>query len=1118
MEVVIFLAIAGSLAFILSRWQAGRSGAPVPIAPPDVSASDTPGTAHNPSARLLALSAELSTVGDASSHPRDLEANSTFRRAVTLLEAPDVPLSVVTDFAAGANWMAATVACAALSARADRADARELMTRHFRLLSVWPMFYALRYFCTIDERPPVGSLILHGPEYWADHPIVSSVFAEHFADRAGLGDPITFGDALADVPAAALKAAETLLRKVHHPAADGLIRELGAWQRSRLDRPFLESFGRFVENPQELPLLVEHDAIKEPLATAETFLLQEPFRSVLVVGEPRVGKSSFLTLLTARAAARGWAIFEADAASLMSGQTYFGQLEERMRRLATELAVDKRVIWLVPDFLQLATSGVHTAQSATLLDQMLPAITAGRVLVCGEITAAGLTTVLQQRPVLRSALELVRLRTLSDGECDQLARDVSARVAKGTRTTVAPEMTETAMHLARHYLGPAQMPGTALDLIKLTVHRVLAHERASVDREDVLATLSQLTGMPKLILDDRERVDLQSMRSFFASRVIGQDEATAVVVDRIAMLKAGLTDPTKPIAVLLFAGPTGTGKTELAKTLSEFLFGSVERLIRLDMSEFQAVESTRKILGEAGQSADSQALTDRVRRQPFSVVLLDEFEKAHPQAWDLFLQVFDDGRLTDAMGRTVDFRHCIIILTSNLGSTIQQQAGPGFASSTGSFSQEHVLRAVNQSFRPEFVNRLDAIIVFRPLTRELMRGILAKELAQVLERRGLRHREWAVEWETSALDFLLEKGFSPAMGARPLKRAIDRYLLAPLASTLVEHRFPQGDQFLFVRSDGGAIQVEFVDPDAPSELPEPSPTPGSAASLSRMMVHANGTAEERTALSAILERVETRLSDPTWIALETGLTTEMQKPDFWHLPYRIGILSRYALIDRVKAATGTARGLDTRLARSERPGGRYSRDLVSRLAIQLYLIQHGIEDVLLNSPVEIVLAVQPALGSASSDASARWSERLLDMYRQWAGRRHLQWDELAGTSTSPTLVTLSGFGAARILERESGLHVMDYEDDHEAAARTVARVTVAATPDDLPDAPAQKRQALLAALNNVPQPSTIIRRYRLDGSPLIRDVAQGWRTGREDLVLTGNFDVLADLLVDEQRT
>ena len=184
--------------------------------------------------------------------------------------------------------------------------------------------------------------------------------------------------------------------------------------------------------------------------------------------------------------------------------------------------------------------------------------------------------------------------------------------------------------------------------------------------------------------------------------------------------------------------------------------------------------------------------------------------------------MFDDGRLTDATGHTVDFRHCIIILTSNLGAKIQQGLGPGFGSTSGAFSQELVLRTVNQTFRPEFVNRLDAIIVFRPLSRDLMRGILAKELARVLERRGLRHREWAVEWESSALEFLLDKGFSPAMGARPLKRAIDRHVLAP-GGNARRASLPGGRSILIVRAATGGAISRVHGSDAPDERPQPEP-------------------------------------------------------------------------------------------------------------------------------------------------------------------------------------------------------------------------------------------------------------------------------------------------------
>jgi ATP-dependent Clp protease ATP-binding subunit ClpC len=957
----------------------------------------------------------------------------------------------------------------------------------------------------------MGALALRVREYWIEHPILASMFGEHFAERVALGDTPDFGDALASSSAAQLTTADTFLRRIDHPAAQSLLEAVAAWRRGALDRTYLQTIGRFVEDDPERRLVIEHDAILDDLGRAEACLSQQPWRSVLVVGEPRSGKTSFLTAVATRAAARGWAVFQAGALDVTAGQQYFGQLEERLQRLTAELAADKHVVWHVPDFLLFASSGRHQFQSASILDHVLPAMTAGKLVLLSETTPAGYTAVVQDRPAVRGALELVRLRPASDAESDRLARTFAARLAEVNELEIDAAVLDAAVHLAKHYLGASQMPGAAIDLLKRTAQRVLAHGRNRVERGDVLDVLSQVTGMPPLVLDSRERLDLSAVRRFFGGRVIGQTEAVEAVVDRIAMLKAGLIDPGKPIGVFLFAGPTGTGKTELAKTLAEFLFGSAERLIRLDMSEFQTAESTKKIVGDADQYSDLQSLAHRVRKQPFSVLLLDEFEKAHPNTWDLFLQVFDDGRLTDAVGHTADFRHCIIILTSNLGAKIPQGPGVGFGSTAGAFSHGQVLKTVHETFRPEFVNRLDAVIVFRPLSRELMRGILMKELALVLDRRGLRDREWAVEWESSALDFLLDKGFSPTMGARPLKRAIDRHVLAPLAATLVEHRFPEGDQFLFVRSDGRGIQVEFVDPDAPDEAPDApaSSTVDSRLTIARMALQPAGTADEAAALGAELTRAGSGLAGDRWTAIEMAITDDMQQPGFWDRPDRFRVLARYALVDRVKAAIETAKGLDARLQRSS-AGGRASRDLVARLASQLYLIEHGIDDAVTGEPVEVVLSVQPVRDASDDpDASQAWCERLTGMYRRWADRRMMHVDELSGATA---LIVISGFGASRILSTEVGLHVLDYMGPREQSARAVARVRLAATPDQIPEDDGPRHAALMAALAASPSSTAVVRRYRLDDAPLVRDVARGWRTGRADWVMDGQFDLLADVL------
>jgi ATP-dependent Clp protease ATP-binding subunit ClpC len=1069
---------------------------------------------QSPSVQLQNLTGQLDAVGEASAHPRDLADNAVFRQAVAIFAAQDVPIKLVTDYIGGANWMLSTAACAALCARADRGAALLALLAGFPNLRPWPMYFGLQYLNSLDERPPVGAPLLRWLEWSADNPFLHGLLAEHFTLRTERGDPPTFGDSLNRTVPADLTFTEGLLRRIDHPTSRALLDELAAHRRQTLDRGYLETFGRFIDRDPERPLLIEHDAVKDLLKQSEDSVLQLPARSLLVVGDPRTGKSSFLTLLSMRAEAQGWTILEASAAHLMAGQMYIGQLEERLHRLTTELAVEKRVLWRVPDFLQLATSGTHKGQSASVLDQVLPAIAAGRIVLISETTPAGWTKVLQERPALRAALEVVRLRPLAESEINALARQVADRLAASLEISVDPEAIEAATYLARHYLGTTQMPGAALDLLKLAAQRAAAHDSPRMRREDVLATMSQMTGMPPLVLDDRERVDLTALRQFFTSRVIGQDEAVDAVVDRIAMLKAGLTDPSKPVAVFLFAGPTGTGKTELAKTLAEFLFGSAERLIRLDMSEFQSVESLRKIVGDADGQEDTQALTHRVRKQPFSVVLLDEFEKAHANSWDLFLQVFDDGRLTDAGGHTVDFRHCIIILTSNLGSTIKQDAGLGFTSQTGAFSQDHVMRTINQSFRPEFVNRIDRVIVFRPLTRDHMRSIVSKELSRVLERRGLRDREWAVEWEASALEFLLDKGFSPAMGARPLKRAIDQHLLAPFAATLVEHRFPEGDQFLFVRSDGRTLQVEFVDPNAPAETAsraEPEAAVAeSSITLARMMLQPAGIAAERAALSAELQRIEEGLTGDRWTLLESDLATRMQRQDFWKQPDRQGILSRFEVMDRVKAAAGTARGLAARLDRSSSPSGRFSKDLIARLASQLFVVRHGIEDAVSDAPVEVALCVQAVLDLAPNPVlSARWCDRLLEMYRAWVGRRGMHLEEVSASGSRRVFV-ISGFGAARLLKGEAGLHILDYEDTTDSG-RAVARVRVAPTPAVLPESSPERHAALIVELEKGHTPAALVRRYRVDASPLIRDVRQGWRTGRAELVFAGHFDIIGDV-------
>jgi ATP-dependent Clp protease ATP-binding subunit ClpC len=1072
--------------------------------------------------RLYELDKSFAPFGSNAAHPSDLYAQPDFREAVRLLSLRDVPLATVMQYVEGNSWSLSSAALASLRKRPDRNQVTDRVLTQCDHFSPWAMYFAVELLFEAEPRVAVGAPLSRAKDWWIENRWMPNVFRDYLARCAARDAAITFGSSLTARRVAPHDVIRKFLRAVTHPAAATLIEELDNIPSlpDELDAPnasaentsALNAVGRFWKNQQGIEILVEPDGWRKPFALAESTLRQHPVRSLLVSGEPMVGKTSFLRLFAQRIAADGWSVFEASGADLQADQIYIGQLEGRIRQVVEELGKGRKLIWYIPDIVQLALSGTHSGQSATMLDQIIPAVAAGRLVVWAEATPKGTARLVRIKPSLRGLFETVTIEPLSQAETLSLASDVIIDMAEQANIRFDPECAKVALDTACQYLGSGGLPGSALLMLKLTAVRAEQTNDVIAPRR-VLETLSQLSGLPLSILDTKEQLDLKSIRDFFTARVIGQDEAVQAVVERIAMLKAGLNDPDKPIGVFLFAGPTGTGKTELAKAVSEYLFGSVERMIRLDMSEFQTYDSMSKILGQnSASSIEADSLIGRVRKQPFSVVLLDEFEKAHPAIWDLFLQAFDEGRLTDAMGLVADLRHCLIIMTSNLGATAHRSLGLGFAPQADVFTKDQVMRAISQTYRPEFQNRLDKVIVFRPLTRELMRGILKKELTELLDRRGLKDRAWAIEWESSALEFLLEKGFSPEMGARPLKRAIDQYVVAPLAAIIVEKRFPEGEQFLFVRSDGSGIKAEFVDPDADvaavDEELAPAPAgPVAPSALASTILAPKGTRAEFETLQAEYEDVERTLQSAEWDGLKEKLAEEIAEADFWNRPDRFDTLARFALMDRVKSAVETANALRGRLGRYSRTPARYSAQLSGRLALQLHLIREGVRDAFDNAPVELALIIEPVFdGAGDRQATLAWCNKLRSMYRAWAAKRRMQILEIpsAAKDKDTPVLTVSGFGAHRILAPESGLHV--FETSEGGSGRVTARVRLAVVP--LGDVPAAKEQKLVAeALDGAPRPNAVVRRYR-EEPPLVRDAAGKWRTGRLDLVLGGEFDLL----------
>ena len=515
MEILLLLAgVAIGMAvqrFVAKRREAG----PPPVSEPEkqvesVVPPPTPQVAEDLASRLIPLRKEIETFGESSAHPREIAERAEFRKAVELLADASTSTQVLTDYALGTNWPLSSAAFVAAASRSDGPAVFAAVLPRLRHLGNTPLYFALHAIGQLSERPPVGAVFLDPDQYWDDDAGVIASFESYLRKRQELGDAPTFGDSLAKHREPNVVRVEALLKAIDHPSSQALLAELSHWRGNRLNRDFLQSIGQFwTEEGNDL--LVEHASIREPLLTLETAVTHSPPRSVLVVGEARTGKTSLLRLLARRLGPQGYTVFEAGGAQLMAGQSYFGELEGRIRRIQQELSSDKRVIWYVPDFLHIVTSGTHSGQAASILDQVLPAVLSGHLIIVGECTPGVLVKIHQTRAALRNAMDVVRLRATTPQETSPIVDEFSRCVEKALNVQVQTGVVPAAMQLSAQYLGGQQLPGAVIDLIKMAANRVLANAEPAVTRESLLATLSQITGMPRTF-STIARPDLAELR------------------------------------------------------------------------------------------------------------------------------------------------------------------------------------------------------------------------------------------------------------------------------------------------------------------------------------------------------------------------------------------------------------------------------------------------------------------------------------------------------------------------------------------------------------------------------------------------------------------------------
>jgi ATP-dependent Clp protease ATP-binding subunit ClpC len=512
-------------------------------------------------------------------------------------------------------------------------------------------------------------------------------------------------------------------------------------------------------------------------------------RPTLVVGAPGVGKTTLLRqwigdllaledYASHRNLDRVHHVWQTSGRQLVAGMTHLGEWEQRCVDLLEDVR-PRKVVLLVTDLHLWGRLGRTRDSERCLADVFRGPLLRGEVVLMGECTPTQLRRLEEDAPSFAPLFTRLRVHPASDDESFRILVHEARILEADHRVEFDPYAFRTTLELCRTVLSARGLPGSALDVV-----RRLAAEREGgpprIGPDDVLAHVSARSGIPRLLLERERALPLAEVEEAFARHVLGQPEAVRAASDLVLRIRERLVDPRRPYGVYLFTGPTGTGKTELAKAIAEYLYGAASRLLRLDMSEYSASDAVSRLIGDSW--SPEGILTRAALEQPFSVVLFDEIEKAHPSVHNLLLQLFDEGRLTDASGTTVSFQHTVVILTSNLGS--KAQPAVGFGASPDAVLRE-VARAVREFFSPELFNRIDHVVPFGPLTEDVATGVVKKELAKLLGRSGLTARNIFVRTTVGVVDHVRREAFRAEDGARSLKRYLEDAIGSRLSEEIV---------------------------------------------------------------------------------------------------------------------------------------------------------------------------------------------------------------------------------------------------------------------------------------------------------------------------------------------